>query len=372
MKRASLILALSTLAAAAVAKAAEDNINNYLVDIAGGAVTAVGLIDAQGAAITTIENSQDLVVALTPFASSSAGKNAFGFAITPAKTALLPMAGRTYVDSRYARLLGNLTFSYAQSRADYADQPYKKFAFAVDTVYYFDLADDPVYQSSKAFKRCADANGDARAAKFRELQDLRNDNKLTEEQFRAELAKLGDAFEADVRPCMDSALAELAKARWNSARLSLSFGEGRIRPEGGGASHSLGKAWTVNAQWPAGPKGLAQLSLRHARDALDTASLGSASLAFKSSRLAAARLTYGDRGENTDLRAMVEASSARSASAGSFKEAFVYAVGIDKKLARGTWLEFRLGRNRALVDGKEQTAALLSLNVAPTLFEFKK
>ena len=81
--------------------------------------------------------------------------------------------------------------------------------------------------------------------------------------------------------------------------------------------------------------------------------------------------TYGDQ-EAGSLRGLVEVSNAKSDSAGVFREAFMHAIGIDKKIANGMWLEFRLGRNRTVTDGKEQNTALMNLNLSPTLFEFKK
>jgi hypothetical protein len=372
MKRIAASLALLVCSSPYAQESPDRNINNYLVDITGGVVSAAGLIEAQNMTITTIESSQDIIVALTPIASRDGSKKAFGLAITPAKTTLLPMAGQTYAGAWYMRLLGNLTFSYAQNQADYDSQAYKKMAFAISTLHYFRLDDDPVYQSSVAFKACADKTGDNFADRFKELNDRRLRGELTNEQFQKELEKLTNERETLLAPCMDEALAELAKARWNSPRMSLSYGEGRIRASGGGGpTHSLGKAFNLNAQYPLGSKGVAQLSLRHARDALDLDTLGATTQDFKSSRLAALRLTYGDQ-DDSSLRALVEASSSRSSSATAYKEAFIYAFGLDKKISRGTWLEFRVGRNRSVADGREQTAALLAINLAPTLFEFKK
>jgi hypothetical protein len=371
MKLLPSVLLLVLCAAAQAAETDDKNINNYLVDITGGAVSAVGLIDAQDGAIARIESSQDLIVALTPFASSDAGKNAFGIAITPAKTTLLPMSGRTYVAHWYARLAGNLTLSYAQNQAEHAGQTYKKKAFAIDTVHYFDVTDDPVYQASTAFKRCADKKTGF-ADKEKDLNDRRIRRELTDAEFAAELVKLTDEREQELGACIDADLAELAKARWNSARMSVSYGQGRIAPVGGGTSYSLGKAFNLNAQHPLGTKkGVLQISLRHARDALDPETLGSATPVIKASRLAAARFTWGEQDES-NLRAMAEVSSSRNSAASAYKQAFIYAIGIDKKLVQGTWLEFRLGRNHSTIDGKEQTTALMAVNLAPTLFQFKK
>jgi hypothetical protein len=361
------------LATSIVCHAADDkdkNIDSYLVDITGGAVSAIGLINAQGTAITPIETSQDLIVAITPLTSRDTAKNAFAVAITPAKTTLTPMPGRTYVDKWYGPLLGNLTLSYAQNQASYAGQEYQRSAFSVDTAFYFFVKEDPVYQASAAFKECADLPNEI-AKQEQALNKQRNDGELSSEQFLKKLSELNEMRAAELTKCIDAALAKLAEARWNSARMSISYGEGRMHGDGGGRSYSLGKSIGVNAQYPFGNKGVTQLSVRHARSALDVDTLGAAESSYKSSSLAAVRLTYGDQAAS-NMRAMVEVSNSRSSSASAFKEAFMYAVGIDKKILKGTWLEFRLGRNRSVIDGKEQTTGLLTLNLAPTLFEFKK
>ena len=367
-----LLCTLAFVLAGTTAAAAEgDDINDYLVDITGGAVSAIGLIDAKGTAITPIEASQDLIVALAPFASRDAAKNAFAFAITPAKTTLLPMSGRRYVQDWYARLAGNLTLSYAQNQTDHAGQPYKRSAFAIDTVYYLDVKDDPVYVASTAFKRCADSLPGIEVRE-QELNRRRQNGEISDAEFLAELARLTDERGGQLTPCIDASVAALARSRWNAARLSVSYGEGRIRPVGGGASYSLGKAFNLNAQHPFGMhRGVVQVSLRHARDAVDPDTLGTPDVAFKASRLAAVRFTHGGQ-DDSRLRAMVEVSSARSSAANVYKEAFVYAVGLDRKLTSGSWLELRIGRNRSAVDGREQTTALMSVNVAPTLFQFKQ
>lgn len=351
---------------------ADKNINHYLVDITAGAVSALGLVGAPGTTLTPIETSQDLVLALTPFASGDGGKKSFGLAITPARTTLLPMSGRTYVRAWYTRLLGNLTLSYAQHEADHGGQAWRKSAAALDTVLHFDVEDDPVYQASREFKRCADATAGFEF-KEKELNDQRRAGKLTNAQFQAELLKLTEAREKDLATCRDQPdMKALNQAKWNAGRMSISYGQGRLHAVGGGPSYSLGKAFNVNAQHGLGTdNAVLQLSLRHARDAVDTDTLGSATPAFKSSRLAALRYTYGDQ-ESSSLRAMAEVSSARSSNAGVYRQAFMVAVGLDKKITNGTWLEFRLGRNRSLANGDEQTSGLLTLTLAPTLFEFRK
>ena len=207
-------------------------------------------------------------------------------AITPARTTLLPMAGTSYVDHWTMRLLGNLTLSYAQDREEIGTQAYKKAAFSLDTSHYLWLKDDPVYQSGKAFKACADSSGEAHENKLKELFAKRAE--LGEAEFERQFAELMTIRAGDLQPCIDKAMTALSAARWNAARLSFSLGEGRIRPAGGGGpSYSLGKQVTLNGQYPLGPKGLAQMSLRRARDGVETASL--AGSARPSSRRASRR-----------------------------------------------------------------------------------
>jgi hypothetical protein len=354
--------------------AAEDDkdINDYLVDITGGAVAATSIIGAGKSPITQIEVSQDLLLALQPFTSADSQKSGFGIAITPAKTTIFPMAGRTYVGSTYARLLGNLTLSYAQNQAEYASQTYRKSALSIDTVYYWNLTDDPVYIASDAYKTCADAEGPANAQRLVEVNERRRRGEFkSNEEFEAALKELDDKHAAVLLKCIDEALAAKQKVRWNSTRFSASYGEGRIKGATTGDSHSLGRSFNLNGQVRAGTKGVVNLSLRHAENALDPGTLGTSQLTFKSSKLAAVRFTYGDQ-DDSNLRALAEVSNSKSSSANAFKEAFMYAVGIDKKLMKGTWLEFRLGRNRSVVNDKEQTTALLSFSLSPTLLDFKK
>ncbi len=104
--------------------------------------------------------------------------------------------------------------------------------------------------------------------------------------------------------------------------------------------------------------------------ALDVESLSTGTPTYKDSSLVAARYTYGDR-EGTRYRALIEVSNAKSSSAAALKETFMYAVGLDRKIGPGVWLELRLGRNRSAENGKEQNTALANINISPTLTAFK-
>jgi len=345
----------------------EKNINNYLVDITGGVVSAGGIVKFDSP-ITPIETSKDFVVAIQPLTSDNR-KSSFGLAITPAKTTLFPMSGRTYVSSPYMRLLGNLTLSYAQNKAEAGGQEFKRWAYSVDTVYFFKLADDPVYAASVGFKECADKTGPQALADLAELNRRRLEGKITPEQFEEESRKLLAVRSPGTNACIQE---QLSRLPWNSGRMSVSYGDGRVSPIGGGGpSYSLGQHFNLNAQYPVHTSGLIQVSLRHARDALNIDTLGDTQPEIKGSSLMAARYTYGGQ-DDTELRVMAEVSNSKSSSATAFRDAFMYAIGIDKKLMGGTWLEFRLGRSRVNQNGDEQTVGLLNLNIAPTLFMLKR
>lgn len=374
-----LLLSFATFSAVAQDKPTkEKDINEYLVDITSGAVSALGIIDAKDMAVSTVETSQDLVLALNPLVSSSGGaKKSFGLAFTPARSTVTPMSGNYYATGgAFARMLGAATVSYAQNEADYASVKYRKMAVSLSTLLYFHDQDDPIYAASEEFSRCAKLPSVIKQKEDALIAD-RSAGRVTETEFKDKFAALTEDRQTELNKCIDSDKGKLALARWNAPRMTASVGYGRIEPNSGpGGSLSLGKSANVNLLFPMGAagtrlgdKGSVQVSLRYSRDAVDTATLA-ATPTFKNSSLAAVRLTYGDQ-EASAIRVMAEASTARNSQAEAFKEAFMYAVGIDKKLMPGLWFEFRLGRNRSVVDGKEQTTGMVSFNFQPTKALYK-
>jgi hypothetical protein len=355
---------LSLLLVSSRVGAAEDKLNEYLVDITGGTVSAGALVGLDKG-ITQIETSQDLIAALQPL-SSGDGKSAFGLAITPARTRLMPMSGHTYLTSDFFRLLGSVTLSYAQNFETLSGTDYKKSAYSLGTVYYIDKSEDPVFIGNRSFVECA---GSLKVANAENVNAIVMNPALDSSAKDAALKGLTQEFNKTLSQCIADRLRK--ETRWNAAKASLSFGNARIEATSGGTGHTLARNATLNVQYGIGEFGLLAASLRHARDGLDTASLGSPDgLVYKRSSLLAARFTYGDN-EGTSFRTIVEASNARSTSANVHKDAFIYAFGLDRKIGAGIWLELRVGRNRAQDNGKEQTTTLLNLNLAPSLLPFK-
>jgi hypothetical protein len=72
------------------------------------------------------------------------------------------------------------------------------------------------------------------------------------------------------------------------------------------------------------------------------------------------------------MRALAEISNANKYSGSDTKGTFIYAIGIDRKLMDGVWLEFRLGRNRTLESDKQQTTGLFNISIQPSLTAWAK
>src|SRR6266850_7131816 len=103
----------------------KDDLPSYLTDVTAGAVSAGSFVGLAESAISQIQSSQDLVLALKPFSSGNA-KSGFGIAITPARTTIAPMSGQDYFSSDLTRALGALTLSYAEASSTVALTSYRK------------------------------------------------------------------------------------------------------------------------------------------------------------------------------------------------------------------------------------------------------
>lgn len=346
------------------AAADDPSISKYLVtDITGGSVSASSIIGLQKTVVQQIETSQDLVAAIQPLTSGDT-KAGFGLAITPARTTIVPMSAASYADSKFMRLIGSLTLSYAQNQQDIGGNTYKKTGYSLDTTYYWNgEKDDPVLIAQGAYAAC---NGE----QMEKASDLENKAQadfnagLIAQRERDQIFTQAAALKAAAyKKCVDDSLTTLKKASWNATRFNLSYGAGSIKAPVG-ASNSLGRMLTLNAQIKAGDNGALHLSVRRVQQAVDATTLA-ATPVFKNSSLTALRYTYGSQDDST-LRVLVEASNAKNSSPASLKDTFLAAVGVDKQVSKGIWLEFRFGRNRALEDGKKQTTGLCTLNFAPS------
>ena len=384
------LLVLCILLARSVAFAQDDEapkvkqseLSAYTINIDAGAVAAGNIVGLQQTPIQDIQSSQDLLMALTPLSSASS-KTAFGLAITPARTKFIGLSAQEYYESPLKRALGSLTFSYAENNSTISSTSYRKWAVSADMFYYLDREKDPIVVAHKAFGDCnerADMQGaqsDAlgklgkaiRARKAAERsgeQGAINKAKAAEEQAQKE-------YDAVVAKCLDEGSdATRSRSRWNASRVSLSAGAGWIRPEDNSTSReSLGRSVAVGGIFGVLENGAAHVSLRYTAHEVDLTTLKT-TVEYKSSTVAAARFTYGTADDNGDLKALAEVSNVKDSHFTESNSVFKYAVGLDKKIARGMWLQFRLGRNRTTDGTSDQTTSLLTFTFAPTSTLFAK
>ena len=351
---------------AGLAQSAPDTFDNYLVDVGPGHVSAGEMLKVSSSAITPIESPKD-IVALLNFAGTDEGRKGFGLAVTPARTSLVPLAVQTYLDNPWARLWGGTTFSYAQDRQSLQGTEYRRQALAVNVSYYLDKQEDPHVIARQAFIGCQKQLQPRMAAETARIMALvqglpPEQVAAAVERIKSEPQRFLPEANAIVRQCFQAA----GKPTWNATQFALSAGQAWIRPPGsGGERLSLARTLAISATHGFGTDSLLlNGTLRRSDRQLDLSTLG-ATPRFDRSTIAAARLTYG-HGDARDLYGLVEVSNARSSRTTLPDAVFKFALGIDKRIAEGIWVEFRVGRRHNIDDGREETAGLLNLKLSPT------
>jgi hypothetical protein len=327
-----------------------DDLSKYLADISGGTVSAGTMVGLEGSAITEVQSSQDLIVAFKPFSSARSSRNGFGFAISPFRTTLLPMRSADYRDNNAYRFLGATTLSYAENPASIDSIGYRKSVFSIDSSFYWDKNQDPVLLAQDAFNGC---DVSAPMKKYIYAKDA------------ADAKAVSDEVDARLIKCIDSAIE--TKGLWNATRFSLSLGTGWIRSDAeNGAREQLGKFVTLNGIFKAGPNAALYLAARRSKDELNQKSLKAGPVTTSNSSLLAARLTYGSHDDQGKWKLLIEVSNANSETVTESNNVYKQAVGIDTRITKGVWVEFRVGKSRTF-DGKTtETSSLLNLKISPT------
>lgn len=381
---AARLVALSGLALAASGVAAQstqsDRLSDYLVDIGPGPVSAADLIGVSAASVTDIQSLKDFNVLLSP-GDGSEQKTGMGLQITPGRTQWSPITARQYVDSDWSRFLASISISYAQNQATYVGADYRQQAAALHAAYYFRPADDPIVAAHNSFAGCEAAFGiERQKAKgmldaLAKLKEALGRDPTPEERAKAVVdynasalfVRLSDEAGAAVKQCV----ADGAREAWNAPLVTLTLGSARIRPEQGGNSLSLGRSLSLAAVLPGGKEAAINVLARFNRKEVDTDTLA-ASPTYSDHTLLAARYTYRG-GKDSKLFGIAEVSNAKSSDATISGSNFKYALGVDAKVLDAFWLEFRVGRARAVSNGDEETKALLAVKWSstpglPTLF----
>lgn len=384
MIHSTLLPALAALIAVTSARAADapssdkDPISKYQADLSGGAVSASEILGVTQTAVTTLQTPKDFTAALGAL-TSDGGKAAFGVAFTPARTTFAPVSIAAYVSNSGARIWAGTTFSYAQNTRTEGSVDYRQQAFAVRVAWYVKAEDDPFVAGYSAFAKCDPLTKleQQRGTIMVQLMERLAKERVPPEQREAKAQALmpaemaNKAFIArasvEYKECVDSGVAD-AKAKWNTSQVALALGEGRIRGAAAGSSDlSLGRNASLTLALGPNPDSLVNLTLRRTNNSLDVSTIAGTP-AYKSNNLAGLRWTYRSV-DTQDLYGLAEISNAKANNPAT-SSVFKYAIGIDKRLAEGRWLEFRLGRNRTQ-DGKEdQTTGMMTFKFSPssTLF----
>ena len=366
------VVALAVPALALAAPEDADPIAKYLADLSPGAVSAGEMLGLSSSAISNLQAPKDFVAALQALSSGS-GKAGFGLSFTPARTRFAPVSISDYRQGAGSRLWAGTTFSYAQNVNTQGGVDYKQEAMALHLAMYLDKADDPALAGYEGFAKCTQLSKMAFGLAARQNQiflelmkqpgvDLDQANLQAKQQAEKE-----QAFSEQAAPvykaCVSDAV-DRAKAKWNASQVGLTVGQGWIQgPDAGAPRLSLGRSASLALALGPNPDSLVNVTVRSTRQALDVSTIATTP-DYKNSTLVAARWTYRAL-QAQDLYALAEISTAKGSSTGVSNSTFKSALGIDKRLSEGLWLELRVGRNRT-ADGKaDQTTTLLNLKLSP-------
>lgn len=342
-----------TLALAEEKNPKPNNLTEYLVDQTPTSVSAANLLGA--ADVTNIQNPNDIGVILKALGSDGT-KSALALSFTPARSAILPMDITSY-SGIANRLIGALTFGYAQGDATISGLTYSRQAFSLESNIYIYEKDDPI--SILRTAKCnvlspeppsSDADSDAG-------QKAREDSRKSE-------------FAGRWAACKKQISSQIP---WNAATFSFGYAKGYIKPTVGTSEQiNLGETLYVGITMPLGPKlekpdekfgWQLQAAYRRSENEPDISTLGTNNIIFKNSSI-----TYFQiKGGTTRARGLIQISNVKvnrtSTSTGVFKRA----VGIDYNVQSGIWIIFRLGKKQQIDNGKEETSSMLTLNISPTM-----
>ena len=361
---------LLAIAAPASNAADKDPIADYQADLSPGPVSASEVLGLSASAITTIQSPKDFVVAIN--ALSSGGKADFGLAFTPGRTRFAPVSIGDYQANPFWRAWAGTTFSYAQNTNTQAGVDYSQQAYAVNLAYYLSKEDDPAVAAHQGFEQCTalvKLAGDRTDRLLAIRKQLRAEgvsdedaNELARQRLKKEEGEFASKATPVYKACVDDAIGR-AKAKWNASQLALTAGEGTIRDPATGSSRlSLGRIYSLAVALGPSENNLVNVTVRRNVNALELSTIATTP-SYKDSTVAGARWTY--RAIDTqDLYALGEVSNVKASST-TTSNVFKYALGVDKRLTEGIWIELRVGRNHTQDGCSEQTTALMSVKLSP-------
>ena len=343
--------------------------SSYLLDTASGSTSAAGMLGVSGDSVSTVSNVRDLVTALQGLGSSD---TALALSITPARTSFLPMSLPTYAHSPFARLLGSLTFGYAQGDTSISGSDFSRRAVSVETSLIFDAKhEDPVVAYAEAVKA-----GEGDCAILRSSQPDGTGDSSPDPAPPAAVGSgpavphvVSDAEAQEVQKraaaCRDTVLKAV---RWNRSQISVSYATGWIRAKSDGEQHTLGKALTIGLtygfdQIPALRKILAaQVTFQRTLDEPVLDSLTTGPVNFRDTSLAVLHLSGG----TDNVRGLAEVSNTQSHDVTGSQRAFKRALGLDIHIHSVTWINIRVGQQEKIGGNGQEVGTLVSLSYSPT------
>jgi len=335
---------------------ADKNWADYLVDTAIPPVAAAGMLGISGEAIKPIENVRALLVAAQGL-STADSKTSLATSITPARTSIMPMNLSTYAKSLPARILGSVTFGYAQGDASISDATFERRAVSVETNFFFDAKrDDPVV----AFANAVEARKGDCAILRPSPPEQTTPTGPASGPAKPALAPASEAEEARKRAnsCREGVMKSM---RWNRSQMSVHFATGRIKSKSGGNEVSLGNAFAAGLIYGIGDSLAASAIYRRTTNEPVLDSLVTGDVRKRNTSLAILELSGGsDR-----MRGVLQGSNAKTTDVTASQRVFKWAAGLDVRVVDEVWVNFRVG-HQAKVDGSgSETGSVLSLSWSP-------
>ena len=377
------LVALVTAIAASPA-AAEEAIKDYLFTHAAGPVAANDIIGVNKNVVSDLQTPRDIALSLGNIGDQDT-QNGFGISFTPGRSGfrLVAVAADKYREGDLLRRIwSGTTFSYAQNRKKMGGADYDQSAVAVSTTFLLRADQDPIIVAydalsisegssikCKVSQEALEAASRKAEAEQRRLVDefpLRNGgqlpNRVQLEDIQKQTTAQRDAEVkalSELRSCAFRVAADVEKV-WNASRFHLMLGRGWIKPaDGSGERVRLATQAKLSMALGVRDDGLVNLTWRRVGDDLDMNTLGG-TLAFKNTNSAAIRFTYKAT-KRADTYAIAEVSNVKASTTTSSQADYRQALGIDRMVAPGLWLEFRYGRARSMNGTALENKALLSL-----------
>jgi hypothetical protein len=356
-------------------KTGDTTLAEFTVDTAPGTVSAMALLGVSGDQLAVIENPRDLTVLL----KSLDGGNAMGFSITPARTSLLPLNVSTYNKHLWARAWAGTTFSYAQATPSVNDKNYHQRAVSIETSFFLDAdRDDPLVVYWNKLKAAGPKLDDKDPCLLIPTQRPEGPAAPAAPAVPGAAsapagpvvpalapAELAAEFDKRAGLCRDQVVKSV---RWNASRVWASWATGSYKGTTSGSnSHGLGRTVVLGGTWGIGdattPVASAiTVAVKHVAGEPVLSTFDADVPTRKSTNLSTLRGALG----STKLRALLEASNYRDGDPSASERVYKRAVGIDFRLAKGMWLNFRAGKQRRIDNKGDETGSSLSLSYSPS------